>query len=328
MNWLSSWDSFIKVVETGSMAAAARRLDCTRAQISKQVAELEREFGVRLFERSTRKLSLTPSGEIFHQHALRALEAVQSTEIAVKNMGDVPRGVLRISASITFGRMYIAPLLPKIVSQYPELSCELVLTDQLVDLFEDNIDLALRMTKAPPEDAIAKKLVQLKRVICGSPAYFAAHGEPKTPQDLAQHQCFSFLHTGGSPDWHLVNSQGDQISIAVSGKIHYNNIDCVLDAVLDGYGLAILPTYLCAQEIARGNLQTIFDDFEPVTNFGRYLHACYTPSRIRAPKVRVFLDELERAFNPLPPWEHPAPIKSKTVVSPERCFDLAGTFFQ
>lgn len=149
MTWLPAWDSFIKVVETGSMAAAARRLDCTRAQISKQIADLERTFGVRLFERSTRKISLTPSGEIFHQHALRTLEAIHSTEVAVRNMGDAPHGVLRISASITFGRLYIAPLLPKIVAKYPELNCELVLTDHLVDLIEDNIDLALRLTKAP-----------------------------------------------------------------------------------------------------------------------------------------------------------------------------------
>lgn len=163
MTWLSSWDSFVKVVEAGSMAAAARRLDCTRAQISKQIAELERAFGVRLFERSTRKLSLTPSGEVFHQHARRALEAIQSTEVAVKNMGDAPRGVLRISASITFGRMYIAPLLPKIVEKYPDLSCELVLTDELVDLVEDNIDLALRLTKTPPEDTVAKKLAHEAR---------------------------------------------------------------------------------------------------------------------------------------------------------------------
>ena len=115
MAWLNSWDSFVKVVECGSMAAAARRLDCTRAQISKQVGELERAFGVRLFERSTRRLSLTPSGEIFYQHARRALEAVESTEVAVKNLGDVPRGLLRVSASITFGRLYVAPLLPLLV---------------------------------------------------------------------------------------------------------------------------------------------------------------------------------------------------------------------
>lgn len=303
MAWLGSWESFVKVVEAGSMAAAARRLDCTRAQVSKQIGELERAFGVRLFERSTRKLSLTPSGEVFHQHALRALEAIQSTEVAVKNLGDAPHGVLRISASITFGRMYIAPLLPQIVARYPELSCELVLTDQLVDLVDDNIDLALRLTKAPPEDAVARKLVHMKRVICGTPAYFATHGEPKAPHDLALHQCFSYMLADENRVWRLVDRNGEEISIPVSSKFHFNNIDCILAAVLAGHGLAMLPTYLCGPELARGTLRTIFDDLEPVSSMGRYLYACYTPSRVRVPKVRAFLAELENLFDPVPPWD-------------------------
>ena len=303
MAWLGSWESFVKVVEAGSMAAAARRLDCTRAQVSKQIGELERAFGVRLFERSTRKLSLTPSGEVFHQHALRALEAIQSTEVAVKNLGDAPHGVLRISTSITFGRMYIAPLLPQIVARYPELSCELVLTDQLVDLVDDNIDLALRLTKAPPEDAVARKLVHMKRVICGTPAYFATHGEPKAPHDLALHQCFSYMLADENRVWRLVDRNGEEISIPVSSKFHFNNIDCILAAVLAGHGLAMLPTYLCGPELARGTLRTIFDDLEPVSSMGRYLYACYTPSRVRVPKVRAFLAELENLFDPVPPWD-------------------------
>ena len=303
MAWLGSWESFVKVVEAGSMAAAARRLDCTRAQVSKQIGELERAFGVRLFERSTRKLSLTPSGEVFHQHALRALEAIQSTEVAVKNLGDAPHGVLRISTSITFGRMYIAPLLPQIVARYPELSCELVLTDQLVDLVDDNIDLALRLTKAPPEDAVARKLVHMKRVICGTPAYFATHGEPKAPHDLALHQCFSYMLADENRVWRLVDRNGEEISIPVSSKFHFNNIDCILAAVLAGHGLAMLPTYLCGPELARGTLRTIFDDLEPVSSMGRYLYACYTPSRVRVPKVRAFLAEMENLFDPIPPWD-------------------------
>ncbi len=303
MTWLASWESFVKVVEAGSMAAAARRLDCTRAQVSKQIGELERAFGVRLFERSTRKLSLTPSGEVFHQHALRALEAIQSTEVAVRNLGDAPHGVLRISASITFGRMYIAPLLPQIVARYPELSCELVLTDQLVDLIDDNIDLALRLTKAPPEDAVARKLVHMKRVICGTPAYFAAHGEPRTPHELALHPCFSYMLAEENRVWRLVDRNGEEISIPVSSKFHFNNIDCILNAVLAGHGLAMLPTYLCGPELARGTLKSIFDDLEPVSSMGRYLYACYTPSRVRVPKVRAFLAELENLFDPVPPWD-------------------------
>ncbi len=304
MNWLSSWESFVRVVETGSMAAAARRLDCTRAQISKQIAELERSFGVRLFERSTRKLALTPSGEVFHQHALRALDAVASTEIAVRNLGDTPSGLLRISASITFGRLYIAPLLPRITDQYPELDCELILTDQLVDLVDDNIDLALRHTKAPPDEAVAKRLVTLSRVLCATPAYLAAHGRPEHPSELAWHPCFGYLQAETSRTLDLLGQQGDQVSVPIASRFRFNNLDCVLDAVLAGHGLAILPTYLAGPEIQRGRLQTVLDDYEPLTGFGRQLYACYTPSRVRLPKVRVFLDELERLFNPQPPREN------------------------
>ena len=303
MAWLGSWDSFVKVVESGSMAAAARRLDCTRAQVSKQVAELERAFGVRLFERSTRRLSLTPSGEVFHQHALRALEAVQGAEVAVRNLGDVARGILRISASITFGRMYIAPLLPQVVAKHPELRCELVLTDALVDLVDDNINLALRLTRTPPQDAVARKLVLMKRVICGTPAYFAAHGEPRTPCDLAHHPCFSYMLPEDGRSWRLVDRAGDEISIPVASKFDFNNVDCILDAVLAGHGLAILPTYLCGAELARGRLRSVLGDWAPVSGLGRHLYACYTPNRVRVPKVRVFLAELEATFHPAPPWE-------------------------
>lgn len=309
MAWLNSWDSFVKVVECGSMAAAARRLDCTRAQISKQVGELERAFGVRLFERSTRRLSLTPSGEIFYQHARRALEAVESTEVAVKNLGEVPRGMLRVSASISFGRLYVAPLLPLLVEEYPELNCELILTDQLVDLVEDNIDLALRLTRAPPDDIVARKMVALRRVVCATPAYLEKHGTPLTPHDLVGHPCFSYLPAERNNAWRLLDAHGEELSVPVGSKFQFNNVDCVLDAVLAGHGLAILPTYLCGSHLAAGRLRTVLDDYEPLTGFGRYLYACYTPSRVRVPKVRVFLDRLERLFAPVPPWEAPFPVE-------------------
>ena len=303
MNWLGSWESFVRVVESGSMAGAARRLNCTRAQVSKQIGDLERAFGVRLIERSTRKLVLTPSGEVFLQHAQRALEAIRGTEIAVRNLGEQPCGILRISASISFGRRYVAPLLPRLTARYPDLSCELVLTDESVNLFDDNIDLALRMTKAPPEDAVARKLVPLRRVICASPAYLAAHGEPRTPQELAAHSCFSYLLAGETAEWCLADARGNETRMPVSNRLRFNNLDCVRDAVLAGHGLAIMATYLCADDLAQGRLLAVLTDYEPVTRFGSHVHACYTPSRVRVPKVRVFLDELELEFNPVPPWE-------------------------
>ena len=304
MSWLASWESFVKVVESGSMAAAARRLECTRASVSKQVGELERSLGVRLFERTARRLSLTPSGEVFYQHALRALEAVASTEIAVRNLGDTPRGLLRVSASITFGRMYVAPLLPRLTERYPELECELILTDQLVDLVDDNIDLALRHTKAPPDDAVARKLVAIRRVLCATPSYLAAHGEPSTPGELGRHHCFSYQQ-GGAQSIELAGPSGELAIFPLASRFRFNNLDCMLDAVLAGHGVAVLPTYLCGPEIRRGRLRVVLDGYEPQTGFGRHIHACYTPSRVRLPKVRVFLDELEGLLSPVPPWEVP-----------------------
>jgi DNA-binding transcriptional LysR family regulator len=301
MAWLNSWECFVKSVEGGSMAAAARRLGCTRAQVSKQIGDLERSFGVRLFERSTRKLGLTPAGEVFYQHAVQALDAVESAEVAVKNQGDVPRGLLRVSAAVAFGRIVLAPLLPRIAAKYPELECELILADQPVDLVDDRIDLALRMTRQPPQDAVARPLIAIERVICAAPAYLAAQGEPATPGDLAQHQCFSYLLTDERV-WHLLSPAGEEIQVPVKSRFQFNEIGCLYDAVLAGQGLAILPRYLCGPGLARGELQVVLPGFEPIVPFGRHLYACYAPSRSRAPKVKVFLDELAALLSPVPPW--------------------------
>lgn len=306
MAWLSSWTSFVRVVETGSMAAAARRLDCTRAQVSKQIGDLEQAFGVRLLERTTRNLRLTPSGEIFYQYALRALEVVDSADLAVRIGTEVPCGVLRISASLTFGRLYIAPLLPRLAERYPDLQCELLLTDDLVDLIEDRIDLALRLTNTPPEDAVARPLTSVRRVICAAPAYLDTHGCPATPAELTRHQCFDYAHPYGKAVWRLLDRQGGEAAVPVNSRFRINNVDCVLEAVLAGLGMAVLPTYLCGAHLADGRLRAVLADHEPLSSFGRHIYACYTPSRVRLAKVRVVLDELETSFRPVPPWERSA----------------------
>lgn len=284
------------------MAAAARTLGCTRAQVSRQMAELERRLGTRLFERSTRRLALTPAGEVFHQHALRALEAVAGTEIAMRNLGDRPCGTLRVSATVSFGRHCVAPLLPDIVAAHPELEIELILSDRVIDLVGDNIDLALRMTRLPPDDAVARRIVSLRRVLCAAPAYLARHGHPRRPQELLEHQCLSYL-LGDDKHWTLVDAQGVETVLPVRSRIHFNNTDCMLDAVLAGHGIAILPTYLCHRELASGGLRTVLDGYAPDVVFGSELYACYTPSRARVPKLRVVLDALLQHFQPLPPWE-------------------------
>jgi DNA-binding transcriptional LysR family regulator len=299
--WLDSWDSFIKVVESGSMAGAARRLGCSRAQVSRQIGQLEAALGARLFERSTRRLRPTPAGEAFYPHALAAVAAVDCAQRALSHLGSAPRGLLRISATMTFGREYIAPLLPTLTERHPELECELILTDQMVDLVDDRIDLALRQTQTPPADAVAKPLLQMERVICAAPEYLARHGTPEHPLQLAQHQCFSYLLTDDG-HWRLRDARGEEWSAPVRGRVQYNNIDCLYQATLAGQGLSILPVYLCAPALADGRLRQVLPDCQPQVRFGQHLYACYTPSRVQLPKVQVFLAALEDLLQPEPPW--------------------------
>lgn len=299
--WLPSWHAFVKAVEAGSMAAAARQLGCTRAQVSRQIADLEAHFGVRLLERSTRHLRLTPAGELFHHHALTALEAVAATQIAVRNQGETPLGVLRVSATMTFGRMYVAPLLQRLLIEHPGLSAELILSDQVVDLDADDIDLALRMTRTPPQDAVVRRLVTLERMICAAPSYLAVHGAPTHPHELAQHQTLSYLMTD-EHRWHLVGPQGDEHTHTTTSRLRFNSLDCMVDAALAGLGLAIVPAYLALPHVRAGRLVPVLSEFTSSTHFGSHLYACYTPSRVRIAKVRVMLQALRDLLEPAPPW--------------------------
>lgn len=300
--WLPSWHAFVKTVELGSMAACARALDCTRAQVSRQMAELEAHLGARLLERSTRRLRPTPAGEVFLQHARQALDSVAATHIALGQQAGRPQGVLRVSATITFGRIYVAPLLPPLLAAHPQLVCELILTDQLVDLVQDQIDLALRMTRSPPQDAVARRIAAIERAVFAAPAYLAAHGAPASVAELARHQTLSYLLTDDD-HWRLQDADGAEHRLPASSRLRLNSTDALLDAALAGLGLAILPIYLAAPHVAAGRLQAVLPQAQPVTPHGNAIYACYTPSRVRSPKVRVLLDALRERFEPVPPWE-------------------------
>ena len=301
MRWLLEWDAFVKTVDGGSMAAAARQMDCSRAQISKMLAELERTLGSRLLERTTRSQKLTPSGEVFYQQAIRVLAEIDETEVALQSVISVPRGIVRISAPVTFGRLHVAPLLSAIANRYPELSCELVLNDRLVNVAEENFDLAVRLTDTPPEDLVAKKLAVIRRFICASPAYLQRMGTPKHPKDLTKHCCFAYSHAKTLSQWRLAGPRGAE-TVSVRGKFQVNHVETVLTAALQSDGIAILPDYLCSQQLARGDLLHIMQDYEPITSFGRYVYVCYSSNRIRLAKFRIVLSALQEHFTPDAPW--------------------------
>lgn len=302
MSWLPSWTAFLATIDTGSMASAGRKLGTTRAQISKQIAELEALMGSRLLERSTRRLTLTPAGDVFAQHARRTLQTIDQAETAVRNLGDQPRGVLRIAATMTFGCVQIAPLIPELLQRHPELRCELRLSDQVVDLLDDDIDVALRMTRSLSDDLIAKPLLDLRRMICASPSYLRDRARPQTPADLQAHACFSYL-LGEDRIWHLRDPQGREHRLAVQHPFETTSLDVLYNACLAGLGLAILPAYLCAPAVADGRLVTVLNDYQPQVRFGSTVYACYAPSRRRSPKVQALLALIEQRWLPVPPWE-------------------------
>ena len=262
---------------------------------------MEAAFGARLLERSTRRLRLTPAGEIFQHHALAALEAVTATQIAVRNQGETPLGVLRVSATIAFGRVYVAPLLHKVVAQHPGLTGELILSDQLVDLEAQDIDLALRMTRVPPQDAVVRRLTTVQRVVCASPGYLAAHGTPVHPSELTQHQTLSYLMTDDHR-WHLADPTGEEFVHTATSRLRFNSVECLVDAALAGLGIAIVPMYLANPLVRAGRLVAVLPEFVSHTQFGSHLYACYTPSRVRIAKVRVMLQALTELLEPVPPW--------------------------
>ncbi len=299
--WLPEWNAFVKTVDSGSMAAASRRMDCSRAQISKMLAELERTLGVRLMERTTRSQKLTPSGEVFYQQALRVLAELDATEHALQGVIAIPRGVVRISAPVTFGRMHLAPLLSDVASRYPELDCELVLSDQLVNVADEGYDLAIRLTDKPPEDLVAKKLAEVRRLICASPAYLERSGWPKVPKDLVKHCCFAYLHAKTMSEWRLSGPRGVE-TVPIRGKFQVNHIETVMSAALQGDGIAILPDYLCSRELERGDLVHVMRDYAPVTNFGGGVYACYPNNRVRLAKFRVVFSALQEYFMSNSPW--------------------------
>lgn len=305
--WLADWDTFIKIVDSGSMAAAAQRLGCSRAQVSKRLAELESALGTRLLERTTRSLHLTPSGEVFYPHALRVLAEVNTTERALQHLRTEPHGILRITAPVTFGRLHIAPLLAGLSRNYPDMHCELVLQDRLVMVAEEGFDVAIRLTDAPPQEVVAKPLATIQRMICASPAYLERQGVPQQPADLKQHACFAYAHARTQSEWHLQGPQGVEV-VPVRGHYQVNHIEVILAAVLNGDGMAILPDYVCHRELARGHVVPVLPGYTPITRFGRHVYACYPASRVQLPKLRVFLAALTQQFQPQPPWAAGVPL--------------------
>ena len=290
---------FARVVEAGSFAEAARRLATTRSVVSKAVSRLEVALGARLLNRTTRHLSLTEIGASFADHCSRMLQEAGEAERLVESLNSEPRGILRVCASVAFGTLHVAPALAGFLARHPALRIDLSITDRWVDLAEDGYDVSIRVTNDPPPNWVARKLAPVRRKLCATPEYFQRHGVPRTPGDLAAHNCLDYTRSGEQGRW-LFRGPAGEIAVPVTGTLHVDDDEALSQAVLGGLGIGLLPTFIVGRDIQQGKLQTVLSQYLPVE---RHVYAMYLPTRHLPSKVRAFIDFLVAHIGSEPYWD-------------------------
>lgn len=291
MSYLESLRVFVRVVELGSITAGGRDLRLSPAVASNRIKDLENRFGVRLLNRTTRKLTTTEIGRAFYDHARRVIETLDEAEALVSSFSGKPQGVIRLTAPLGLGRRLIAPLVPAFCAENPGVEIRLRLSDRSVNIVEDAIDLAFFLGE-PADSALKwRKIADCPRVLVASPGYLAARGRPGSPEDLSGHNCL-MLRYPRSPEyfWTLTTPEGPR-KMTVSGRFDTDDGDVLLGWALEGHGIANRPLYEVADDIAAGRLEVLLQDFPPLAaQFG-----CLTPHRrLQDPKVRMFADYATR----------------------------------
>jgi DNA-binding transcriptional LysR family regulator len=291
---ISVLQTFIEVVRKGSFAAVARGQNLDPSSISRSISGLEQELGIRLFQRTTRKLSLTEAGLTYFQRIEPLIEEIQQAVDVVKEVSGKPQGTLRITASVSFGLKCIVPLLAEFEAMYPDLLVDLLLTDYRVDLLTERIDLAIRLGQLQDSTLIAQKLMSTPYSVCASPNYLQQYGELNQPEEITKHNCLLFPLPGFRSRWLFRDQQGKICEIPVSGRTIISNAIGLQQCAIAGMGLALLPHWLIDQELEYGKLVKVLPHYDvTATDFETSAWLVY-PSRTYVPlKVKVFIDFLK-----------------------------------
>jgi DNA-binding transcriptional LysR family regulator len=297
MDRLAEMRVFVRAIERGTFAVAANDLGLTPSAVSKLILRLETRLGVRLVNRTTRKLALTAEGETYFHSGRRLIEAVDALEDEVAASAGHPRGLLRINTEIWFGVQHLAPALIEFQQRYPEVRFSLYLTDRLVDLHAEQIDVAIHLGPLSDPSLMSRKVGEVGRVICASPQYLKKFGTPTSRDDLAQHRCIVFTAAGRSR-WAFRTANGGIEHVDVSGVFASNSQECVLQLALQGAGIARLADFMVGKPIRDGKLVPLLADQHHPERTPAY--AVFPPGTQKVPKVRVFLDFLVDRFRPQP----------------------------
>lgn len=284
---LENMQVFVRVVELGSFSAAGRHLRLSPAVVSHRIQQLENHVGARLLNRTTRQLQMTEEGEVFFEECREVLRAVERAESSIAAAGGAPRGHLRVTAPVGFGRRVVAPLVPAFRARFPHVEVRLGLTDRMVDLLQDGVDVAIRMAVLQDSSLTVRKIADCPRILCAAPSYLAAQGTPAAPEDLLRHHCLMLRFPGSQQFQWTLNGPDGRVKLAVSGAMDSDDGDVLTRWALDGFGIVMKPVWEIAAHLRTGALHQILPDHlpEPVT-----LAALYPHRRFLAAKVRAFTD--------------------------------------
>lgn len=302
MDRLGDMAAFVKVVEAKTFTAAAERLGWSKSVVSRRLSELEERLGVRLLNRSTRRLSLTEAGQAYYDRCVRILADVEETEDAVASLHTEPRGLLRVNAPMTFGIRHLAPAITAFMDRFPLVDIDLVLNDRFVDLIDEGYDLALRIGTLADSTLVARRLAVCRRVVCAAPGYLAAREPLQQPADLAAHACLVYTNSSAPDLWRFTGPDGAETPVRVKGRLRVNNGDVLRECAAAGLGIVQLPSFIVAEALADGTLEAVLCDYRLRDTA---VHAVFPHNRYLSTKVRAFVDFLAGRFGPDPYWDEP-----------------------
>jgi DNA-binding transcriptional LysR family regulator len=287
---------FARVVQSGSFTAAARDLQMPKSTVSRKVTDLEERLGVRLLQRTTRKLGLTDEGRTYYDFSARIIGEVDEAENAVGRLRGVPRGLLRVTTPLNFA--FMGTILAEFVKKHPEVTLDVVAADRRVGLVEEGFDVAIRAGSLADSTLIARPLATVRRLVVASPGYLKKHGRAREPADLARHDCLVF-GAGESPTTWRLEKGSTSVDVVVKPRIVINDFDALLDAALAGVGVAMLPVFQCLAAVRERRLDHVLKEWCSPT---AAIHVVYPTTRLLSPKVKAFVEHLQEKFTP-PPWE-------------------------
>lgn len=280
---------FVKVVEQGSFARAAERMNMSTSAVSRHVAELETHLNTRLLNRTTRRISLTESGQAYFERALHLLADLEEAEAVVSSSTVTPRGTIRLTCSTSFGVPHLAPAIGAFQALHPEVRFDISASNRFVDLVEEGLDLAIRIGELGNPNLIARKIGNMRLVACASPSYLKRNGTPKHPDDLTAHNCFAYEYAPVKNLWRFLDRKQNGISVKIDGSVHANNGEMLAAIAAAGAGIALEPDFIVKPMLASGELVEILKNFRPAPY---NIYAVYPSRRHLSAKVRTFVDFL------------------------------------